>query len=103
MRARLHTLPRHHQFYDVIGNPESLKQLQDLHAYHEVFASLAGDRAMEVLAEALLGEPAVLRNIQYFNKPPLTSKPTPPHQDGSVARDTAFDILLHPLSSLFLL
>jgi hypothetical protein len=78
-------VPRHHQFYDVINKPKSLKQIQVLHTHRKFFADLAGPRAMGRLASVLLGEPAVLKNIQYFNKAPGTSEPTPAHQDGCVS------------------
>ena len=34
------------------------------------------------LAEELLGEAVIGKNLQYFNKPPGTGKATPVHQDG---------------------
>jgi phytanoyl-CoA hydroxylase len=34
------------------------------------------------LAEALIGEPSVAFEPEWFNKPPLSAKGTPPHQDN---------------------
>jgi len=34
------------------------------------------------LAEMLLEDKVIGRNLEYFNKPPMIGKPTPPHQDG---------------------
>ena len=36
----------------------------------------------EKLAKKLLRGPVIAKNMQYFNKSPKLSKPTPPHQDG---------------------
>jgi phytanoyl-CoA hydroxylase len=46
------------------------------------FDQLFRNGRFEKVAEALIGGPVVPKNMQYFNKPPGTSKPTPPHQDG---------------------
>lgn len=73
-------IPTEDKFYDVKGESSSLKQIQRLNVHSEYFANFAA--RVQVLASELMGEEAVLRNIQYFNKPPVTSKPTPAHQDG---------------------
>jgi len=36
----------------------------------------------EELARLLLGDGAVPKGVEYFNKPPKIGRPTPPHQDG---------------------
>jgi len=38
------------------------------------------------LGETLLGEPIMSVSPSWFNKPPLTDHPTPPHQDNYYAR-----------------
>lgn len=52
------------------------------HAPNSVTLRTLFQHSFRPLAEALLGEPATLQNMQYFNKPPGRSKPTPAHQDG---------------------
>uniref|UniRef100_A0A7S3S1P7 EamA domain-containing protein n=1 Tax=Emiliania huxleyi TaxID=2903 RepID=A0A7S3S1P7_EMIHU len=80
-------VPREHVMHDDDARPSTLKQLQQLHTHDAFFARVAEQVAP--LAEAALGEPVVLKNVQYFNKPPRrayaaggSSQPTPPHQDG---------------------
>ena len=46
-----------------------------------------------LLAEVLLGEEVVPKNLQYFNKPPLLGSATPPHQDG-------YYFMIEPCSAL---
>lgn len=69
-------------YYEKRGRPETLKQLQMMHAHDAWFAAQANGGPIPLLAELLLGEPAVLKNVQYFSKPPRENRPTPPHQDG---------------------
>ena len=49
--------------------------------HDDCFAGLMDDKPRR-LAEQLLGEEVVPKNLQYFNKPPLVGQNTPPHQDG---------------------
>ncbi len=49
--------------------------------YNTFFNDLMHGRIYE-LAGMLLGEDPRVVNLQYFNKSPKYSKPTPPHQDG---------------------
>lgn len=69
-------------FYDELGDRSSLKQIQHLGDHDPWFHELLTNSRFREVAEALLGGPVVPKNLQYFNKPPRTSKPTPPHQDG---------------------
>lgn len=69
-------------FYDVKGQPSSLKQIQQMGDHDPYFQKLITDSPFREVAEALIGGPVVPKNLQYFDKPPQTSKPTPPHQDG---------------------
>tara|TARA_R110002094_G_scaffold35401_2_gene48010 strand:+ start:1432 stop:2172 length:741 start_codon:yes stop_codon:yes gene_type:complete len=78
----LPSLPSEHVFYEELGDASTLKQVQQLGQYDAWFAQIATHGRVPQLAEQLLGAPVVARNIQYFNKPPGSSKPTPPHQDG---------------------
>lgn len=76
------TLPPEHVFYEDRNDASSLKQLQQLGQHDPWFAQLLHDSEFRQAAEFFLQAPVVPRNLQYFNKPPLQGKPTPPHQDG---------------------
>eukprot|EP00039_Didymoeca_costata_P025885 m.14460 g.14460 ORF g.14460 m.14460 type:complete len:267 (-) comp5104_c0_seq1:997-1797(-) len=75
-------VPKTQAYFDVVGDPNSLKQIQNLDKHSQYFKDLAGPMGFQAIAESLMGEKATLVNLQYFNKPPKTSKETPPHQDG---------------------
>ena len=81
IQSRLDSLPPEHVFYEDKSRKDSLKQIQQLHQYSALFHQWMTNRP-QVLAEALLGEPVRAMNLQYFNKAPGMSRPTPPHQDG---------------------
>jgi len=74
-------LPTDQVYFEDREDPSTLKQIQKLHEHSEL-ASVLFASPFETLAATLLGEPVVGRNLQYFNKPPGVSRPTPPHQDG---------------------
>ena len=82
IRDQVPTLPREHVFYEDKSQPDTLKQLQSLFRYEPYFDTLMFRSKFTKLAEFLLGTPAIGKNMQYFNKPPLIGQPTPPHQDG---------------------
>lgn len=75
------TLLKNIAVYQVPGQPETLKQLEGLE--NDAFFSrvLLGSKVVGI-AETLLGEKVVPRDIQFFNKPPNIGSATPPHQDG---------------------
>lgn len=75
-------LPSEHAFYEDKSLPETLKQLQNLHAYDPFFGRMTVGSRFEELASLLMRDRAVAQNLQYFNKPAGVGKPTPPHQDG---------------------
>jgi phytanoyl-CoA hydroxylase len=75
-------MPFNHVFYEDNNDPATLKQLQDLHVYNSFFAEILKGSEFEKIAEILLGEKVIGKNLEYFNKPPVIGKPTPPHQDG---------------------
>ena len=75
-------MPPEKVFYENKNDPGSLKQIQNLFDFSPFFQSLMFDSPYERLAKQLLGTEVVGINMQYFNKPPAISKPTPPHQDG---------------------
>ena len=76
------TMPPEHVFYEELGNPSTLKQLQQMGRYDPWFHQQFTSGPFRELAEHLLDGPVVPKNLQYFNKPPGVSQPTPPHQDG---------------------
>ena len=78
---RVPVLAPEHVFYEDKANRSTLKQIQCLHKHDGFFADLFNDKPKQ-LAEELLGEAVVCRNLQFFNKPPGTGKATPVHQDG---------------------
>lgn len=82
IHTHLEKIPSEHIFYEDKNNPETLKQLQDLHRYDPWFDSLLNNSDFEKMAEFLLGEKVTGKTIEYFNKPSKIGKPTPPHQDN---------------------
>jgi phytanoyl-CoA hydroxylase len=75
-------LPPEHVFYEDKARPETLKQLQVMNEHDRYFADIFGDGPFVRLAEELLNDRVVGKNLQYFNKPPGAGQPTPAHQDG---------------------
>ena len=69
-------------FYQDRARPETLKQLQRLEGYDSFFASYASDERWHTVAATLIGEPSTPMQLEWFNKPPNTEHPTPPHQDN---------------------
>ncbi len=78
----LQDLPREHVFYDDLNRAESLKQIQQLGTHSPFFKNYFHQGIFKELAEELLGTATTPKNLQYFNKPPKSSLPTPIHQDG---------------------
>ena len=75
-------MPSERIYYEKPGDPGSIKQLQKLFEYDDVFHDLMFDGPPAKLAELALGEPVRPVNMQFFNKPPGIGQATPPHQDG---------------------
>ena len=80
-------------FYDDKNESASLKQIQRMGDHDPWFRELFTASPFREVAEALIGGPVRPMNMQYFNKPPGFSKPTPPHQDG-------YYFMLRPCSAL---
>lgn len=76
------TLPPQEAFFNERGNPDSLSMLCRMERHDGFFAELIGSSRFERLAQQLLNGPVVVQSIEFFDKPPAYSKPTPPHQDG---------------------
>lgn len=75
-------MPPESAFYEDPADPATLKQIQHLYNYSGYFHAMMFGSRFEALASILLDDAVVPKNMQYFNKPPLVGKPTPPHQDG---------------------
>ena len=69
-------------FYENCAHPNRLKQLQRMDRHDEWFLKFALQSKWLELAESMLRHRVVLSGVEWFNKPPKTGKPTPPHQDG---------------------
>ena len=69
-------------YYVDKSNKETLMQMQKLEEYDNFFYELFHNSKIKDLAANALGEDVVPRAMEYFNKPPGKSNPTPPHQDG---------------------
>ena len=82
IRNTVPTMPSEQVFYEIKGEPSTLKQIQHLENHDTWFSALFQDGPFRRLAENLLGCDCIPINLQYFNKPPKSSKPTPPHQVG---------------------
>jgi len=63
-------------------NKDTLMQMQKLEEYDDFFYDLFHNSKIKELAANALGEDVIPRAMEYFNKPPGKSNPTPPHQDG---------------------
>ena len=74
-------LPDSAAFYDEVGRPESLKQLQHM-GRDEFFDGYRRNLRWSALAATLVGESVKAQEPEWFNKPPGTIHPTPPHQDN---------------------
>lgn len=75
------TLPDSHAFYIDRSRPETLKQLQHMQV-DPYFQDYSSHPAWNALASALVGEPVTAMPSEWFNKPPHSNSPTPPHQDN---------------------
>lgn len=75
------TLPDGDAFYHDKSRPETLKQLQHMGS-DSYFRDYIQHPRWNTLAETLLGEPVVVQQPEWFNKPTGTDHATPPHQDN---------------------
>jgi phytanoyl-CoA hydroxylase len=81
IRVVVPTLPDTAAFYLDRTRPETLKQMQHMtgDAY---FARYADHPTWLALARSLVGEGVTSMGPEWFNKPPASGSPTPPHQDN---------------------
>ncbi len=75
------TLPPEAAFYQDRNRPETLKQLQHM-GCDPFFERYRRHDRWNTLASALIGEDVQPQEPEWFNKPPGTEHPTPPHQDN---------------------
>lgn len=75
-------MPVEQIFFEDRNDPATLKQIQHMGDHDSWFGDLFTAGRFRRIAELFLQGPVVPRNMQYFNKPPGTGKPTPPHQDA---------------------
>lgn len=76
------TMPVEEVYFENREDRSTLKQMQKLSVYDAYFRDLMETSVIRNIASAVMGEPAVPQNLQYFNKPAGIGQPTPPHQDG---------------------
>jgi phytanoyl-CoA hydroxylase len=81
IRAVVPTIPDTAAFYLDRSRPETLKQLQHMTG-DPYFAGYSAHPAWLGLARALVGEDVTCLGPEWFNKPPASDSPTPPHQDN---------------------
>ncbi|MFO7823925.1 MAG: phytanoyl-CoA dioxygenase family protein [Cyclobacterium sp.] len=93
VNTKVADMPSEHVKYEVKGDANTLKMLQDLQLYDPFFAEVLFDSTFTKLAEHLLEEKVIGKTLEYFNKPPKIGKATPPHQDG-------FYFMLDPMSAV---
>lgn len=82
LRDVVPTMPREQVYLEDKNDPTSVKQLQRLFEYSDLFHELMFNGPARRIAEEVLRDEVVPMNMQYFNKPPGIGQPTPPHQDG---------------------
>ena len=75
-------MPKKDVFYEEEENAATLKQLSSLQIHDQFFNDLLVNIKFKELAELLLDDKVITKDLGYFNKLPLIGKPTPPHQDG---------------------
>ncbi len=75
-------MPVEQVYYENKNDRSTIKQLQKLFEYSDVFRQLMFEGPIRQIAEAVLDDDVVPMNMQFFNKPPGIGQPTPPHQDG---------------------
>lgn len=76
------TMAAGQKFYEDKSDEKTLKQLLDLHCHDPFFFEVLNNSKFQKIAELLLDDEVIGKNLEYFNKPPKIGKPTPPHQDG---------------------
>jgi phytanoyl-CoA hydroxylase len=81
IREVVPTLPDSDAFYVDKTRPETLKQMQHMNGV-TFFRDYTKHAAWVTLARTLIGDEGNADAPEWFNKPPGTESPTPPHQDN---------------------
>jgi phytanoyl-CoA hydroxylase len=81
VREVVPALPDSAAFYLDRARPETLKQMQHMTG-DPYFAGYAAHPRWLSLARSLVGEGVTCLGPEWFNKPPGSDSPTPPHQDN---------------------
>jgi phytanoyl-CoA hydroxylase len=81
IREVVQTLPDSDAFYVDRSRPQTLKQMQHM-GRDPFFRDYPRHPKWVALARELLGEEVAGQEPEWFNKPPGTEAPTPPHQDN---------------------
>lgn len=81
IREVVPTLPDGDAFYEDRSRPETLKQMNRIQQ-DPFFAEYLKHPIWTSTAQSLLGEDTIVHGAEWFNKPPQTNHPTPPHQDN---------------------
>ncbi len=68
--------------YEDKDDPATLKQVLDLNEHSDFFRGLMTGSEILQLAETLLDEKIIGKNVEFFDKPARVGKETPPHQDA---------------------
>lgn len=83
VREVVPTMPESEVYYDDKNDASTLKQLQNMRQHDGFFGEMMAPQSkLATLSEVCLEEGSRPMNMQYFNKSPSASTPTPPHQDG---------------------
>src|ERR1043166_2048862 len=87
------TLPPDENYYEIKGQPETLKYCKNMSKHDAYFKAMNESEEIIKLAELLLDGPVVGQHLSLFNKPPRVGAETPAHQDG-------YYFMLDPMESL---
>ena len=93
LREVVPALPADENYYEVKGQPETLKYAKNMSKHDAYFMALYQSDRIIKLAELLLDGPVVGQHISLFNKPPRIGGETPAHQDG-------YYFMLDPMEAL---
>ena len=75
-------IPRENRFLEDPADPETVKYLSRLAEFDPYFDDLCRSDRFVKLAEGLMGDGAVPKSVEWFNKCSKVGRHTPPHQDG---------------------
>jgi phytanoyl-CoA hydroxylase len=76
-------IPSSDIFCETKGDFRTMFRLENLDKHDAWFHALKHNEKLRELAEAMVGEPAHVRQIEVFGKAPRVGNVTPPHQDGN--------------------